>query len=156
MPVARWRRRLAIASAVAFAISTAFPTGACFVKDPGGLPPIWGVLDVAIAAIVVVLGIAVLASAEKRVDTRATAIAYRLYRVLSHGILAAIVIFFVLGDRINWTSCLPGFAWRAWLLVYVLPAWIVAMRNPASADLAGRQHPKPQSGGINQGPSRGI
>jgi cyanophycinase-like exopeptidase len=120
---------LAVASAIAFAISTAFPAGACIVKDTTRLPRIWGVLDVAIAAIVAVLGIAVVAIGEKRIDARATEAAYRVYRILIHGILAAIVIFFTLGDRVNWTSCLPGFAWRAWLLLYALPAWIVAARS---------------------------
>jgi len=125
--------RLAVAGAIAFAISTPFPTGACIVKDTTVLPRIWGVVDVAIAAIVAVLGIAVVAIAEKRVDARATDAAYRVYRVLIHGILAALVIFFTLGERITWTNCLPGFAWRAWLLLYVLPAWIVAMRSQARA-----------------------
>lgn len=133
MPIAPWSRPLAVASAIAFVISTAFPTGACIVKDTAALPRMWGVLDVAIAAIVAVLGIAVVATAEKRVDARATEAAYRVYRVLIHGILAAIVIFFTLGERVNWTSCLPGFAWRAWLLLYVLPAWIGAVRGQSRA-----------------------
>ena len=124
---------MAIASAIAFVISTAFPTGACLVTDTARLPRIWGVLDVTVAAVVAVLAIAVVAIAEKRVDSRAAAAAYRAYRVLIHGILAGIVIFFIFGDRINWTSWFPGFAWRAWLLLYVAPAWIVAMRSQSPA-----------------------
>jgi hypothetical protein len=132
MPIAHWSRRLAIAGAIAFVISTAFPTGACLVRDTARLPRIWGVLDVAIAAVVAVLAIAVVVIAEKRIDSRAAEAAYRAYRVLIHGILAGIVIFFIFGDRINWTSCLPGFAWRAWVLLYALPSWIVAMRTQSS------------------------
>jgi hypothetical protein len=42
---------------------------------------------------------------------------------LIHGIFAMLVVFFLFGDRIVWTNCLTGFAWRAWLLLYGLPAW---------------------------------
>ena len=128
-PLPHWSRPLAIATAIAFAISTAFPTGACLVKDITALPRFWGALDVAVAAIVAVLAITVAAIAEKRVDARATEATYRVYRVLIHGVLAGVVIFLTLGDRINWPTCLVGFAWRAWLLLYVLPAWLVAMRR---------------------------
>jgi hypothetical protein len=126
-------RPLAIATAIAFAISTAFPTAACLVADPAALPRVWGVLDVAVAAILAGLAITVAAMAEKRVDARAREATYRIYRVLLHGLLAGVVIFLTLGDRITWTSCLVGFAWRAWLLLYTLPAWLVAVRRPAPA-----------------------
>ena len=33
-----------------------------------------------------------------------------------------ICVFFVVGDQIGWHILLPGLAWRAWLLVWVLPA----------------------------------
>jgi hypothetical protein len=62
---------LAVGSAIAFGISTAFPTGAYMVKDTAALPRIWGVLDVALAALVGVLAIALVATAEKRVDAHA-------------------------------------------------------------------------------------
>jgi hypothetical protein len=124
---------LAIATAIAFAISAAFPTGACLVKDTAALPRIWGVLDVAIAGILAVLAITVAAIADKQVDARATDVTYRVYRVLLHGLLVGVVIFLTLGDRINWNSCLVGFAWRAWLLLYALPAWLVAMRRESIA-----------------------
>ena len=126
-------RPLAIATAIAFAISTAFPIGACLVDDTAALPRIWGVLDVAIAAILAVLAITVAAIAEKRVDASAREATYRMYRVLLHGLLVGVVIFLTLGDRINWNSCLAGFAWRAWLLLYALPAWLVAVRKSSPA-----------------------
>ena len=52
---------------------------------------------------------------------------YRAYRVLIHGILAMLVVFFLFGDRIVWSNCLTGFAWRAWLLCYGLPAWLTVL-----------------------------
>ena len=131
-PLPHWSRPLAIATAIAFAISTAFPIGACMVPDTAALPRIWGVLDVAVAAILAVFAITVAAIAEPRVDSAARETAYRVYRVLLHGLLVGVVVFLTRGDRINWNSCLVGFAWRAWLLLYVLPAWLVAMRGPAT------------------------
>ena len=62
---------------------------------------------------------------------------YRAFRVLTHVILALVVVFFLFGDRIIWINCLTGFAWRTWLLLYSLPAWITALRataRPASGE----------------------
>jgi hypothetical protein len=56
----------------------------------------------------------------------------QLPRLLNHGILVMLIVFFVLGQRIVWINCLTGFAWRAWLLAYVLPAWFTALRNTAA------------------------
>jgi len=36
--------------------------------------------------------------------------------------LALIAVFLVAGDRIGWHILLPGLAWRAWLLAWVLPS----------------------------------
>ncbi|HYK92001.1 MAG TPA: hypothetical protein VE398_24755 [Acidobacteriota bacterium] len=55
-------------------------------------------------------------------------VAYRAYRNLSHGIFAMLVVLFLFGDRIVWVNCLTGFAWRAWLLLYCLPAWFSLLR----------------------------
>jgi len=37
------------------------------------------------------------------------------------------------GDRRVWINCLSGFAWRAWLLLYCLPAWFTALRITAAS-----------------------
>ena len=59
-----------------------------------------------------------------------TAASYRAYRALIHAIIALCAVFFVAGDRIVWINCLPGFGWRAWLLLYCLPAWLAAVHRP--------------------------
>jgi hypothetical protein len=41
------------------------------------------------------------------------------------------VVFVLFGDRIVWSNCLTGFAWRAWLLFYGLPAWFTALGSTA-------------------------
>jgi len=99
---------------VAFVISTAFPVGACIVEDTATLPRVWGVLDVTVAAILAGLAITVATIAEPRVDAGVSETAYRVYRVLLHGLLVGVIVFLTVGDRINWSGCLVGFVWRAW------------------------------------------
>jgi len=63
------------------------------------------------------------ALAEGKANQQAVDATYRAYRILIHAILVMLVVFFLAGDRIVWIDCLTGFARRAWLLVYCLPAW---------------------------------
>jgi hypothetical protein len=122
-PRYRWHRRLAIAAAAVFFISSAFPVVAGFVKDRDTWPKWWGVLDVGIAFVLAILAVAILALASGKVDKQAEDTSYRAYRVLTHGVLGVLLAFFLFGDQIVWSNCLTGFAWRYWLLLYVLPAW---------------------------------
>ncbi len=87
-------------------------------------------LDVGIAFILAILAIVVLALAQDQVTRQAEDATYLAYRVLIHGILAMLVVFLLFGDRIFWVNCLTDFAWRAWLLLYSLPAWLTAFRAP--------------------------
>jgi hypothetical protein len=126
-----WPQRLAVITALVFCLSLIFPLVAAFVTDKETWPAWWGVLDVAIAFVLALLALAVLGVAGRHVTKQAEAASYRTYRVLIHAIFAALVVFFLLGDRIVWSNCLTGFAWRAWLLGYCLPAWFTALRAGA-------------------------
>jgi len=44
-----------------------------------------------------------------------------------------LLLFFFAGDRVIWSQCLTGFAWRAWLLFYALPFWFAVLQTPAAA-----------------------
>ena len=123
-PRSRWDRPLAIAAAVVFFISSAFPVIGCFVKDKEAWPKWFGVLDVSIASVLAILAIAILALGSGKVDKQAEEASYRAYRTLIHGIFAMMVVWVLLGDRIVWSNCLTGFVWRYWLLLYGLPAWL--------------------------------
>jgi hypothetical protein len=145
-PPARWGRPLAIATAIVFCISSAFPAVAGFVRDTESWPKWWGVLDVALAFFLAALALALLGLAQGKVSKPAEDASYRAYRVLTHGILAALVVFFLVGDRIVWRNCLTGFAWRAWLLLYCLPAWFTAFsRGPDIREV--RAEPTVEAGG---------
>lgn len=131
--LALWGRPLATFAGVVFVISLAFPVVAGLSKDTGSFAKLWGVLDVAIAFVLVILAFAIITLAGGNVDKQAENRSYRAYRILTHGILAMLVVFFVFGDRIVWINCLTGFAWRTWLLLYGLPAWLTAFRPAANS-----------------------
>jgi len=122
-PRALWSRSLAVTAAIVFCISTAFPVVAGFVKDRESWPKWWGVLDLGIAFVLAMLAFLILGLGRRLVNKEVEDISYRAYRILLHGIFAAIVVFFLMGDRIMWINCLSGFAWRTWLLLYCLPEW---------------------------------
>lgn len=125
--LARRGRPLAIATAVVFFISAAFPLGAGLARNTAVLPSWWGVMDVSVALLLAVLAIALLALTQGRVTRRADEATYRAYRTLLHLILVVCMVYQLSGNRVIWSNCLPGFAWRAWLLLYALPAWFTAV-----------------------------
>ena len=86
-----------------------------------------------LAFVLAIQALAIMALAEGKVTRQATDASYRVYRILTHGILVMVVVFFLFGDRIIWINCLTGFAWRAWLLLYTLPAWVTALRTSATS-----------------------
>lgn len=69
-------------------------------------------------------------SAQGRVTRQAEDTTYRAYRILILRVFAILEVF-LFGDRIVWSNCLTGLAWRAWLLLYALPAWFTAMMATA-------------------------
>ena len=126
-----WLRPLALAAVPVFVVSSAFPVVAGLSKDTASFSKWWGVADVGVASILAVLALAIVGLVDGRVTMQATHSSYRAYRLLTHGIFVMIVAFFLLGDRIVWINCLPGFAWRAWVLLYSLPAWFTAVERRA-------------------------
>jgi hypothetical protein len=134
-PQLQWARPLALTAAIVFFISSAFPVVAAFVHDTAAWPKWWGVLDVGIAFVLALLAFAVLGLGQGKLDKGAEEASYRAYRILLHGIFVLLVVLALFGDRIVWNNCLSGLAWRAWLLLYSLPAWFTVLR--AKADSAG-------------------
>ena len=123
-PRAGYNRPLAVVTAVVFFVSLIFPVIAGLSKNTADFPKWWGVLDVCLAFVLALLAFAVVGLARGKVNKQAEEASYRAYRILINVILAMMVVFFLFGDRIVWINCLTGFAWRSWLLLYCLPAWI--------------------------------
>ena len=69
----------------------------------------------------------IMALARGRITKPVEDATYRAYRVLIHGIFALLLVFLLFGDQIMWSNGLPGIAWRAWLLLYLLPEWLSVM-----------------------------
>src|SRR5262245_51353945 len=121
-------RRIALVAAVAFLISLAFPVAAGVARDTSSFPVWWGVVDVGLAFGLAVFAFALATGARGRVTPEIEHASYRVYRVVMHGILGILVVFLIAGDRIAWVRCLPGLAWRSWLLLYCLPDWLASAR----------------------------
>jgi hypothetical protein len=136
-------RVLALATAAVFAVSSVFPAVAGLSKDTASFTRWWGPMDVGIAFVLAVLALAVLTLAQGKVDRQVEEASYRAYRILIHGIFAAMLVFVLAEDRVIWHQCLTGFAWRYWLLLYCLPAWFAALGAPS-----GRGRPVPPSGSV--------
>jgi hypothetical protein len=130
-PQVPWSRPLALTAAIVFFLSSAFPVVAAFVHDTAAWPKWWGILDVLIAFVLALLAFAVLGLGQRKVDRPAEEASYRAYRILLHGIFVLLVVFALFGDWIVWSNCLSGLAWRAWLLLYCLPAWFTVFRAEA-------------------------
>jgi hypothetical protein len=121
---------------VLFVVSSAFPAVAGLSKNTEDFPKWWGRLDVGLAFVLAILAFAILGITEGKVNQQARDSTYRAYRILLHGIFVLLVVFFLTGDRIIWINCLTGFAWRAWLLAYCLPAWFTAFAGGRSFSLS--------------------
>lgn len=120
-------RKLVVAAASAFGVSTAFPVVASLMAVEK--PPRWvGLLDVTLAFAVVMMGLALVSRAGREYDPTVVGSAFRIYRASATAFLVLPSLFLLLGERIKWNVLLMGLAWRAWLFVYVLPAGLAVWR----------------------------
>jgi len=122
-------RLLVVAGAALFGLSTAFPVIASLVKAER--PPIWiGLLDVTLALAVVLTTGAISAASRGRIDRAASERSSQVYQRLASVPLLLVALFFVLGDRVNWEVLLVGLGWRAWVLMFALPAAMALWDRP--------------------------
>ncbi len=107
--------------AVLFAISVAFPVVASMGQQD--MLPSWiGFFDVSLALVLVIMAMLIDAVARGKISSHVIQLSYRFYRVAATLPLLLLVVFFLVGDQIKWNVLLPGLAWRAWLLLYILPS----------------------------------
>ena len=132
MAQSAWIRFVGFVAAILFLVSWVFPVGAGLAKDTSGFPKWWGAADVALAFILAIVAFGIQAHARGKADRQVEDTTYRVYRTITHGLLLVAGLVMLAGDRIIWANCATGFLWRAWLGLYILPWWLVAVRNPAS------------------------
>lgn len=126
-------RQFAIATAILFLFLWVFPIGAGLAKDTSVFPKWWGRVDVAVAFVLVIAAFATQILVREGVDKRTEDIAYRIYRILTHGIMVMAVLVMLAGSRITWVNSATGFLWRTWLGLYILPWWLAAVRRDGVA-----------------------
>lgn len=108
--------------------TTAFPVVASLL--PADQVPGWlGLLDVAVAAVFALLGFWIESTFGRRATEKDRARAWQLIRTGSAGILVLLALFLLDPGLANWSVLIVGLAWRAWLVIWVLPAVIVAQRE---------------------------
>jgi len=121
-------RTIIVVSAGLFVVSSLFPLVASLL-EVDRVPRWLAVVDVAVAAALVVLGVVIVSRKPSGFTGAVVATSFRAYRGLASTFLILLVLFFVAGDSIRWSILLPGFAWRGWLLTMVLPSWLSAWQT---------------------------
>ena len=107
-----------------FVLSSGFPVVAGF----GRRAPRWlGAVDVAVAALLVLAAFAVVTRMRGRVDDRHRARAFALVSGVSSLIPVLLLVFFTLGDRVDWTVLVIGLIWRGWLFIQVVPSLVASL-----------------------------
>lgn len=119
-------RGLAWACVELGAVSTAFPIIASLLP-PDAVPAFIGLVDVAVAGVLVLLAFWLEARARPHVTLEHRADAYRLIRLASVSLIVLLVVFFLTPASVNWTVLLVGLGWRAWLAIWVLPSLVAAL-----------------------------
>jgi hypothetical protein len=120
-------RRLVLVAGALFAASTAFPVCASLLREEQ--VALWvGVLDVGIAAAVLVMSLLVTRRAPPG-DCDTLLATCTFHRLVWNVPLVLLLVFFIAGHSVRWNILLPGLAWRAWLLANVAPAAISVWKS---------------------------
>ena len=122
------RRSFAFTVATLFVLSWIFPIAAGLSRNTEMFPAWWGTVDVVLAFVLAIAAFAIQGLVRARLDKQAEETTYRFYRSFTHVILALALLVMLVGDRVRWVNCATGFLWRTWLLLYILPWWLIAAR----------------------------
>jgi hypothetical protein len=120
-------RRLAMGWIGLFAISTAFPVIASLWSE-SSRPALLGPADVVVAAATVLLGFSILTKAQHAIGEADLARSYRIIRAGGSALLVLVAVFLVAPSAVDWVVLTVGLAWRAWLLLTVLPGVVAHLR----------------------------
>lgn len=126
-----------------FMVSVACPVVASSLA--ADVRPRWlGIADVVLAAVVAAGAITLSVDYRHRIADADRLAAQRVSERLLGLIPATLLLFFLVGDRLDWTVLVVGLAWRTWLLLYTLPALIAVRREAGNLpDSRSRSTPEP-------------
>lgn len=111
-------------------------------------------MDVALAFALAISAFAIQGVVGTKVDKQAEDTTYRFYRIFIHALIAVALLVMLTGNRIVWANCATGFIWRTWLLLYILPWWLVAIRRTEIHPLDSGSQPlavRPHTGKVIRG-----
>jgi hypothetical protein len=118
-------RLLGRVCATLFVLSSAFPVTAAVLNAPQ--PPRWlGVADVVVAALLFGVAATLSVRARPAVTDYHRLAAFQAGQAVAGLIPLLLAVYFLVGQRVNWTVLVIGLGWRAWLLLYTLPALAAA------------------------------
>lgn len=106
-----------------FLLSCTFPVAASFLA-PSDRPAWLGILDLSIAFLIVIAALWLDYVFGKLVTAQQRDEAYVTLNRASILILVLLGTFIYLNEILDWPVLIVGLAWRAWLFIYALPAWI--------------------------------
>lgn len=109
-------------------LSTGFPIVASTVRLDRP-PTATGIADVVLALVVGALGLTISTREPGPFDDDVVRSAFELYRLGAALCLGLLVVFFLIGHRLQWDVLLIGLAWRVWLAAWVLPSALMIWRR---------------------------
>lgn len=87
------------------------------------------IADVVLALVVGALGLTISTREPGPFDDDVVRSAFELYRLGAALCLGLLVVFFLIGHRLQWDVLLIGLAWRVWLAAWVLPSALMIWRR---------------------------
>ena len=129
---ARWGRLLVWLGMGQFAVSLVLLLVASTSRER--LPTWGGVLDVALAVMVVITVGFIRSAAAGAIGNRALRLSYAVATGLPTAVVLAL---WVVAERLVFTTLLPGLAWRLGMLLYALPAALTLLEPPGRRPTAG-------------------
>jgi len=125
-PLTRWRWVVLLAAGLyALSVGLLLVAGTARTEIAGGTVSFIGVLDVAVAFAVVLVGWLIVARATALVGGFARRWSYGVATVLPAAVLVGL---WLARDRLLWNVLLPGLAWRTYILLACLPAALAVWR----------------------------
>ena len=114
-----------------FAAAAAFPVTAGILNTdtPSRL---LGISDVVVGVLLFVASATIASRRRSKVTADDQIRAFGVSQIVVAAIPTLLIVFFVVGDRIDWRVLVIGLAWRGWLLLYTLPYLMSATHSSSS------------------------
>jgi hypothetical protein len=117
-----------ITAAVLFCVSMMFPIIGSLIQISQA-PSWFGIWDVGLAFTMMGSLIWVYVLYHRLITLPIFQITYRVFLGVFYVVLALLVVYMTMGDKVRWAGGLPGLVWRTYALFYFLPSWIAGWKG---------------------------